>query len=238
MIRDGDGPRKPNRTAGQGCRPATARTALTPAAPAAIISYEQGDSTARMHPMEAHIFWATLREPGMEHLHLTDAAGRVVATSVVLGVADGGAAFHLAYQLRADSDWRVRACDFRLAGAASHGLRLSSDGAGHWADASGARLAALDGCLDIDITVTPFTNTLPMRRLALAPGESREILVAYVSVPELTVRPVRQRYTHLTQTDAGATWRYEGLESGFRADLAVDADGVVRDYPGIWRRVG
>ncbi|HEV2238134.1 MAG TPA: putative glycolipid-binding domain-containing protein [Ktedonobacterales bacterium] len=188
--------------------------------------------------MDAHFFWSTLREPGMEHLHLTGSASEVFATGVVLGVGSGGEAFHLTYELHTDGDWRVRTCAFALAGAAGRGLRLTSDAAGHWSDGAGAHLPALDGCEDIDITVTPFTNTLPIRRLALAPGESREILVAYVSVPELTVRPVRQRYTHLAQTDSGGTWRYEGLESGFRADLTVDADGVVLDYPGIWRRIG
>jgi hypothetical protein len=186
--------------------------------------------------MDAHVFWTTLQEPGMEHLHLTVADGAVVATGAVLGVA-GDSAFHLTYELRAESDWRVRTCDVALVSATCGPLRLTSDGAGHWTDAAGEQLTALDGCLEVDISVTPFTNTLPIRRLTLATGESREILVAYISVPDFTTRPVRQRYTHLAQTDSGSTYRYEGLESGFRADLAVDANGVVLDYPGIWRRV-
>ncbi len=173
----------------------------------------------------------------MEHLHLTESADAFVAEGVVLGVASG-APFHLAYDLRLDGDWRVQACQARIKGAASQELVLIADGMGHWADATGAGLPALDGCLDVDIMVTPFTNTLPIRRQALAPGESAEILVAYISVPDLTVRPMRQRYTFLARTDAGGTWRYEGLESGFRADVTVDGDGLVVDYPPIWRRVG
>jgi hypothetical protein len=186
--------------------------------------------------MDVHVFWSTLQEPGMEHLHLTEASGEVVATGTVLGVASG--AFQLVYEVRAASDWRVRSCALQVEGASRHALRLASDGIGHWTDEAGQRLPALDGCLDVDIMATPFTNTLPIRRLALTPGESAEIVVAYISVPDLAVRPARQRYTHLTQTDAGGTYRYEGLESGFHADLAVDADGLVLDYPGIWGRTG
>jgi uncharacterized protein len=186
--------------------------------------------------VDAHVFWSTLQEPGMEHLQLTEAPEAVIADGVVLGVADG-TPFELTYQVRVDQTWRVQACELRTAGAASHELLLIADGMGHWLDATGASVPALDGCLDIDIAVTPFTNTLPVRRLALAPGASEEIVVAYISVPDLSVRPARQRYTHLTRTDAGSTYRYEGLESDFRADIAVDADGLVVDYPPIWRRV-
>jgi uncharacterized protein len=96
--------------------------------------------------------------------------------------------------------------------------------------------STLDGCLDLDISRTPFTNTLPIRRVALAPGESTDLLVAYTSVPDLSIRPVRQRYTCLSRTPSDGTYRYEGLESNFTADLLVDEKALVVDYPGIWKR--
>jgi hypothetical protein len=43
-----------------------------------------------------------------------------------------------------------------------------------------------------------------------------------------------QAYTRL----ADQRYRYESLDgSGFSAELAVDADGLVLDYPGLFRRV-
>jgi hypothetical protein len=173
----------------------------------------------------------------MEHLQLTETRDAIRAEGTVLGVA-GAEPFHLTYQLEVDGNWCVRACHLQLSGAADRTLGLSGDGMGHWTDAAGNPLPALDGCIDMDISVTPFTNTLPIRRLALAPGESREILVAYVSVPDLSVRPVQQRYANLARTQTGGTYRYEGLESGFRADLQIDAQGLMLDYSGIWQRVG
>lgn len=70
-----------------------------------------------------------------------------------------------------------------------------------------------------------------------ATGESREISVVYVAAPDFTVRPFRQRYTRLDDSDGQQRYRYESLESGFTADLPVDDDGFVVAYPAIWRRV-
>ena len=46
-------------------------------------------------------------------------------------------------------------------------LSLTGDGAGRW-QIDGRDAPDLDGCLDLDIQVTPFTNSLPIRRLDLA----------------------------------------------------------------------
>jgi hypothetical protein len=109
---------------------------------------------------------------------------------------------------------------------------MLSDGAGHWRRADGAPLPELDGCIDPDISMTPFTNTLPIRRLGLGIGDTAEIGVAYVLVPELSLRAAPQRYTRL----GDRLWRFESLDSGFTADLTVDAEGLVVDYPGLFRR--
>ncbi|HEY7176965.1 MAG TPA: putative glycolipid-binding domain-containing protein, partial [Micromonosporaceae bacterium] len=76
------------------------------------------------------------------------------------------------------------------------------------------------------------TNTLPIRRLGLGVGESAEILVGYIDVPTLTLRPAAQRYTRSTDR----TYRYES--GSFRADVIVDDAGLVIDYVRLWRRVG
>jgi hypothetical protein len=47
------------------------------------------------------------------------------------------------------------------------------------------------------------------------------------------VEPDGQRYTCPKE---GELYRYESLESDFMADLRVDADGLVLDYPGLFRR--
>lgn len=188
--------------------------------------------------METSFLWAALREPGLEHLTLVEDEAGAVADGLVLGVEDG-TPYRFWYQIAVDHAWHVTACTCQVGvGPAAHRRRWWTVAPGRWAEMSaGERLPDLDDCLDVDITCTPFTNTLPIRRLALQPGGSVEIQVAYIDVPSLDVRPTRQRYTCLERTDAGGRYRYEGLETGFTRDITVDARALVLDYPGLWRRV-
>lgn len=176
--------------------------------------------------------WDKAREGvGLEHLLLRAGA----ADSVVLAFDEEGRPFRLAYALEWDAAWRLR--EARLAvttGAGTRTLGLRTDGQGRWRDGDARALPHLDGCLDIDIWPTPFTNTFPIRRAPMAVGERREFVMAWVSAPALTVRPMRQGYTRL----ADRRYLYENLEgSAFRAELAVDEDGVVLDYEGVFRRL-
>lgn len=185
--------------------------------------------------MEAFVLWTPIGQTGLEQLHLVEDETGVIADSLVLGI-EQATPFRFWYQVRTDSDWNVRECLFQIGEEKDRRMQWFTDGRGHWTDASGAACSVLDGCLDIDISCTPFTNTLPIRRLALTPGKSIEILVAFLSVPELSIRPVRQRYTCLSRTPFGGTYRYDGLDSNFTADLLVDEKALVVTYPGFWKR--
>jgi hypothetical protein len=113
---------------------------------------------------------------------------------------------------------------------------LLADGEGRWQRRSGEAVSELEGCIDVDISATPFTNTLPIRRLGLEPGEFEELAVAYIRVPELLVGAERQRYGCLRVQGDGELYRFEALPSGFTAELPVDTDGLVIDYPGLFRQ--
>jgi uncharacterized protein len=187
------------------------------------------------HGMERQVMWSHSETPGMEHLRIVMGAEEIVADGVVLGV-ENSAAFRLRYETRCDSRWRVRRVETSLVDD-GHTLRLSSNGEGRWFDEAGGALRELDGCLDVDITATPFTNTLPIRRLALKRGESADIKVAYIMIPEIRVMPDEQRYTFVEAVGAGSRYKFEQRGSGFTATLLVDADGLVEDYPELFRRV-
>lgn len=183
--------------------------------------------------MDSQIVWTRWDDPGLEHLHLSRSPdGSVEAESIVVGVADGRP-FSLRYYVESDTSWRVRQCRVEaLQGAVRIDLRSNGDGT--WAGSDGEGLPELAGCIDVDIEATPYSNTLPIRRLNLQPGESREIGVVYVSVPTLDVSVKRQVYTCL---ERDRRYRFQSVDSGFTADLPVDHDGLVLDYPGLFRRV-
>ena len=107
---------------------------------------------------------------------------------------------------------------------------LLADGAGRWRWEGGPELAAVAGALDVDLTVTPATNTLPIRRLGdLEMGEAADLRMAWVQFPRLEVIPSDQRYQRL----AADRWRFSTAD--FTAELLVDPDGLVLDYGGLFR---
>ena len=180
--------------------------------------------------------WSAWHGSGLGHLRLAVRESGVVADGLVLGVADGHP-FRLSYEVRCDPYWRVRAARVGVPGEPPR-VELFSDGEGNWTGPEGRAVKYLKGCDYVDISETPFTNSLPIRRLGLAPGESAEIALAYLEGAELQPWPEPQRYTRLQTGEGGATtYRFVSLDGGFRADLPVDLDDLVLDYPGRFRRV-
>ena len=134
------------------------------------------------------------------------------------------------YLVETDAAWRTLHVRVEVKGGGA--IEILSDGAGHWRRADGATLPELGGCMDPDISMTPFTNTVAIRRLGSKVGEATEIKVAYILVPELSLRPAPQRYTRLAER----LWRFDGLDIDFTANIAVDEEGFVVDYPGLFGR--
>ena len=167
---------------------------------------------------------------GLEHLLLDEQT----ADSVILGWDEDLGPFRLSYRLAWDEAWQLRQADLSVTTQAhTRSLHLQTDGQGHWFDGEDHALPALQGCRDIDIWPTPFTNSFPVRRVALAVGERREFLMAWVDGLAMTVRPQAQAYTRLQDR----LYLFESLDgSGFKAELPVDEHGIVLDYPGLFRR--
>jgi hypothetical protein len=168
---------------------------------------------------------------GLEHLLLS--ATR--ADAVVLAFDEDRGPFRLRYHLAWEASWQLHEAELTLeTGHATRSLILRTDGQGRWRDGHGRAMDELEGCMDIDIWPTPFTNSFPIRRTPLAVGERREFLMAWVDGTKLTVHAQAQAYTRLAER----LYLFESLDrSGFQAELPVDEDGIVLDYPGLFRRV-
>jgi hypothetical protein len=182
------------------------------------------------------VLWEHLTAVGFEHLHLAQTRSRIRADGLIIRL-EKRTPFRAWYQVQCDAQWRAREVRLDIIAARRAHLQLRSDGAGHWTTASGDSLAVFEGAVDLDISATPFTNTLAIRRLGLRAGEAAEIRAAYVELPKLQLHALPQRYTRLSDGPRGARYRYESVRTGFRRDLQVDATGLCVDYPGIFRRI-
>jgi hypothetical protein len=162
--------------------------------------------------------------------------------------------YRLDYRLDASAeDWVTRSLHIAAVGESwERRLRLERDPGGEWTaeldgggeldlPAPGGDALDRGEALDCDLGFSPLTNTMPVlrHRLHRHPGQV-ELVMAWISVPDLGVHVSDQRYEHLGVNSDGATVKYASVEDGretFTADLELDHDGVVRHYPGLARRV-
>ncbi|HZR40245.1 MAG TPA: putative glycolipid-binding domain-containing protein [Ktedonobacteraceae bacterium] len=190
--------------------------------------------------MERHVMWSSWAGPGLEHLHLYQQQGNIVADSLILGV-EQKIPFRVRYEIHCNQQWKLRSVHLSLLSSPPQSLHLLTDGDGTWTTENGETIPSLKGCLDVDISTTPFTNTLPIRRLALPSGSSTTLSMVYIAVPQMHMEVTEQRYTCLEAGPSGGRYLFESLTNGFSnftAELPVDRDGLVLDYPGLFRRVG
>src|ERR1700754_4353421 len=105
---------------------------------------------------ERELMWSALSWPATEHLMLRADGAGVRADGVI--VALDRRPTRLAYRIDAGPDWAVR----RLRREAKGGPALTRErrDGDRWYDGDGAERTDLAGCVDVDIALTPFTNTL------------------------------------------------------------------------------
>lgn len=182
------------------------------------------------------VMWKTFNGVGLEHLLLLKNHENIKVNSVILTMRDN-MPVRILYNIYCDLDWKVKKFDIQIFCDKHKNIILQSDGNGIWTTDSNESVEDLKGCIDIDISITPFTNTIPIRRLLLKVGESKEIKVVYVDIYNYSLTPVKQRYTCLDSNLNGYKYRYENLNNGFTAEFFVDKEGIVIDYPDLFERV-
>jgi hypothetical protein len=130
-----------------------------------------------------------------------------------------------------DANWRTKTLSIKLRQPRSRALTIERVTGGGW-HINGSPAPALNECEEVDLSLTPFCNTLALRRLDLAPGGVGELVTLYVAFPALSFVPSRQRYERL----GAKRFRYTdlGAHQGFEAQLVVDAEGLVRTYEGLF----
>jgi uncharacterized protein len=170
------------------------------------------------------IVWRGIEVESLERLSLREGGDAVTVSSVI-----DSARGRYSYEITLDPDWTFRTLHLEaLAGHRALDLERGREG---WT-LYGEPRPDLAGCVDIDLAVSPFTNTLPIRRLDLDVDDEADLEMAYVSFPDLEVFADPQRYTRLDED----RWLYESLDSDFAAELTTDARGLVTEYPGLFER--
>ena len=134
----------------------------------------------------------------------------------------------LRYAVTVDAAWATTDVEVLVAFAGGD-LREPPELGALWSGKE--RPPEFEDCVDVDLSFTPATNTLPIRRLGLEVGEEAEIAVAWLVWPELRFERAVQRYARLGKD------RYRYTQDEFEAELTVDGDGLVVEYGNLWKSV-
>jgi len=177
--------------------------------------------------------WRRIDEfAGMEFLRLGIGGRRITVESDLICMEAGG--FHLSHKWELTSDWRAQSLRIEKHDAkGARALLLERDGSGWRVD--GEPRPDLDGAEEPDLSVTPFCNTLIMRRVPIEEGGNVTVDVAYIDGADLSVVRSRQRYDFRKP----GLYRYIdlGVAEGFEADLQVDDQKLVINYQHLFERV-
>lgn len=167
---------------------------------------------------------------GTELFDLQEQGSGVVMTGWVVAAFDG-APCAVSYEVTADSQWITRRAVVTMSSESGRTVEIEHDGAGHWSVDGGERLA-LSACRDVDLGISPCTNTLPIRRLGLEVGELAHLDAVWVRFPEMKVEVLTQTYERL----GDRMYRY--TSPSFQRDIEVDDAGLVVRYgDDLWQAI-
>jgi hypothetical protein len=175
------------------------------------------------------ILWQGLIAPSMERFVAAHSESSFQLSGLILQ-AHRDAPYVVRYSIEVDAAWRTRAVQVEVENDGQHRVALAADGSGHWSR-DGEPLPVLNDCLDVDLEWSPSTNTLPIRRLGLALGETKAVTAAWVRFPSLEVQRLDQSYERIDER------RHRYRSGRFSADLLVDEDGMVLQYGVNWKAV-
>lgn len=179
---------------------------------------------------EELVLWQRLDRPGHEAARLTfhDPFWQLSGTVVFV---EEGMPCRLEYLIACSTGWQtLRAKIAGWVGGRCVRLDVAADPQRHWR-LNGQACPEVDGCSDLDLSFSPATNMLPIRRLGLVVGEGADVTAAWLRFPQLTLEPLAQAYRRVAER----TYQYVALETAFTAILEVSAGGMVLHYPGLWR---
>lgn len=183
--------------------------------------------------MQKSILWDGIENDTDEHCAVNFLDEAIMVRSEIEGWAHG-IPVYADYTIKLDLQWNVLEFDINFhVRDTQHHYHLLRDASGNWSDDSGKPYPEFKGCNFIDISLTPFTNSLPVNGLFLPHGESRDFDLVYVDIMANQIKKDHQKYTKLGHHK----YRFENDGGSFIADIDVDDDGFVTHYPELFNMI-
>ena len=182
--------------------------------------------------MQVNLLWAGQKYHSLENCILSVSDTGTEVNSVIIGGSENKI-YRVEYLIKTNKNWETIFFEIKsYLNDKIDCLSFRSDGKGNWTT-NGNPITQFNGCIDLDISLTPFTNTLPINRLKLSENKKHLINVLYIDVLEQQAKPVQQNYTKLSE----AEYKYENVPNDFETEITVDKLGLVINYPGLFERI-
>ncbi|HKO82750.1 MAG TPA: putative glycolipid-binding domain-containing protein, partial [Chitinophagaceae bacterium] len=141
--------------------------------------------------MQTNILWTGREYYSLENCLVHSSEEGAEINSVIVGTYQSKI-YRVEYQIKTNTNWETIFAEIKSRHSNKiEYLKLESDGKGNWFT-NNKKVDQYNGCIDIDIPLTPFTNTLPIKRLNLTQGQEQQIRVIYIDILEGQIKPVRQ----------------------------------------------
>ncbi len=177
------------------------------------------------------LIWQGITFQSLEYFKLTENGKSFIVDSKIIGSYESKM-YTVDYHLIIDLSWKIQ--EFIINSEINTVInKLTGRKIQHEWEINDTIHSDFKGFSFIDISLTPFTNTLPINNLKLNEGDSQEIKVIYIDILNNLVKPVTQQYTRT----APHTYHYNNLQTDFKSDILVDESGLVVNYPGLFDKI-
>ncbi|WP_079242835.1 putative glycolipid-binding domain-containing protein [Chryseobacterium indologenes] len=177
------------------------------------------------------LIWKGIFYQSLEYFNLQSDDKNYTVESKIIGCHEDKI-YSIEYKIHTDKDWIVQS--FLIESEINNNKRtLTGKRIQDQWEINNAVHPEFNNFTFIDISLTPFTNTLPVNNLKLSENSSKKIDVIYIDVLNHHIRPVQQQYTRTTANK----YLYENIENDFKAEISVDEKGLVTNYPRLFEKI-
>jgi len=176
------------------------------------------------------LIWKGLYYNSLEYFQWESANNTHIFRSKIIGSSINDLWF-LEYKIITDKRWLINSFEISLELNGKKSTIIGKRAENKWF-INDIENPLFTGIEFIDISITPFTNSLPINYLTLEVGESKESEVIYLDILKEEISCLKQKYHRQKKN----VYTYENVQSDFKADIVVDENGLVVNYPNIFER--
>lgn len=177
------------------------------------------------------IVWQGLSWPStVVHTHTANES--IFDHGIAVGRTDRGIPFAMEYDFVLTEDWNIKEVSIKSL-LDERIIEIVHKG-DQWYDCEGRHLAGFEGVELVDISISPFTNTLPIKRLRFEGKKPQKVDIIYFDENRFSLSRLQQIYSQVDER----TYRYQDIVlPDFVSDITVDDEGLVVDFPKMFKRI-